>query len=296
MFVSRSYTRTHRLKPSYSLIIKGDKSPNNGFLIDCVDDRNITVDKKDPAYDVDIFGTQIKLSDPNSKLVIMPPESNPRGGKIDDADRESNFHYATGPQRCGKTYTATEIATLYHEFNPRSQIVLISPVNDNKNLKKLGVKVLNCVDPEKAYANFVDPDTKVQSSMFKNSLVIFDDLEAIQCNKDLKNVYEHILSLMNSFLTTGRHQNTSCIIIRHKTCDHNHSTTPLLESKWFHFYPGGPDRDIRYTLKHYCGYNAKQISDFIALGDTNRRVSTFNHRPQSVVAENVAYILKRSED
>jgi hypothetical protein len=307
MFVSRRYSRTHKLKPAYSLIIESDDPAKSGLIIDCVDRMNFCDDDVD---DVNIFGRELKLVDPktgeldlNSKFIIYPSDNlvytEPKKGKKDDThnnDLDSFNHYCVGQQRCGKTYSTTEIATQYKKKFPKNQIILISPINDNKNLQALKPKSINCLDADKAYVNFVDPETKVQPSYFKNSLVIFDDLEAIKDNKELRPVYDSILGLLNNFLTLGRHQGTSVIVIRHRGCDHTHSQAPLRESNWYHLYPQGADRDLKYLLRNYCGFNANQIRRFRKLGDTNRRVSSYNHRPQSVVAERVAYVLQRDDD
>lgn len=321
MFVSRDFTRENNLKPVASLIVKGEDSPHKGLIIDVVDDDRIT---KDLIDDVDIFGDDICL-DEDSRLELLPPhdihpirkvrpkkkskrstisrnfkyESDSDSDDYDYSDEnveektdDSNvitIHYIFGRSGSGKSYKSAELAANYKKMYPERNIVLISPVCDNKRLLRLGVLPLNCIDPVRAYENFVDPETAVTVDMFRDSLVIADDLEVLEGDKQLKDIKAGIDALLNKFLTFGRHQNTSIIIIRHKPCDYRNTKGILAESQWFTFFPNGSDRDINYTLDKYCGLDKNQIKRATSL--KSRAVTLHRSRPRFVLSEHEAYMI-----
>lgn len=328
MFVSRDFTRQNNLKPVASFIVKGEDSPHKGLIIDVVDDDRITkklIDDVDVFGD-DICldeDSRLELLPPHDIHPIRKPKSKQkkkskrstisRNFKYDsDSDPSSDdddsyseehkgsgsksndsnvitIHYIFGHSGSGKSYKSAELAANYKKMYPDRNIVLISPVCDNKRLLALGVLPLNCIDPVKAYENFVDPETAVTVDMFRDSLVIADDLEVLEGDKQLKPIKEGIDALLNKFLTFGRHQNTSLIIIRHKPCDYRNSKGILAEAQWFTFFPNGSDRDIIYTLDKYCGLDKNQIKRIT--GVRSRAVTFRRHRPRFVLGEHEAYIL-----
>lgn len=323
MFVSRDFSRENNLKVISSIIVRGDESPHKGLVIDLVDDDRIT---KQLIDDIDIFGDDICL-DEDSRLELLPPhgihpirkikaKKNRKRGTISrnfkyesESDPESDddfprpvinkhksddsnvisIHYIFGRSGSGKSYKSAELASNYKKLYPDRNIVLISPVCDNKRLLALGVLPLNCIDPVKAYENFVDPDTAVTVDMFRDSLVIADDLEVLEGDKHLKPIKEGIDALLNKFLTFGRHQNTSIIICRHKPCDYRNSKGILAEAQYFTFFPNGSDRDIVYTLDKYCGLSKDQIKRITNI--KSRAVTLHRHRPRYALAEHEAYII-----
>lgn len=327
MFVSRDFTRENNLKPVASLIVKGDESPHKGLIIDVVDDDRITKDLIDDVdvFGDDICldeDSRLELLPPHdihpihkvrpkkkskrptiSRGFKYESDSDPSddddddeedyapthaGGKSDDSN-VITIHYIFGRSGSGKSYKSSELASNYKRMYPERNIVLISPVCDNKRLLSLGVLPLNCIDPVKAYENFVDNETAVTVDMFRDALVIADDLEVLEGDKQLKPIKEGIDALLNKFLTFGRHQNTSICLLRHKPCDYRNSKGILAEAQWFTFFPNGSDRDIIYTLDKYCGLDKTQIKRITSI--RSRAVTLHRHRPRFVLAEHEAYIL-----
>lgn len=309
MFVSRTFTRDNNLSPKVSLIIKGEDSQHKGLIIDLVEDERITEDLID---DIDIFGPEISLDD-DSRLELLPTHTIKKSKKLknikkikvkrkeesEESEEEITrsyddtnkiiIYYIFGCSGSGKSHKCSEIAANYKKMYPERDIVLISPVNDNDKLKRLGVIALNCIDKEKAYRNFVDEETAVTAEDLRDTLVIIDDIEVLEGDKKLKPIKDGIDALLNKLLTFGRHQNTSIILSRHKPCDYRHTRGILSEAQYFSFFPNGQDRDIAYALDKYAGLTKEQIKR--ALKIKSRCVTMHRHRPRMIMGEHEAYVL-----
>lgn len=324
MFVSRNFCLDNNLVPVATLVVKGEDSPHRGLLLDLVEDDRLTDDMID---DIDIFGGSIELDD-DSKLFLLPPHKvrpikklrnrligrgsstisskfkQPPSFSDDDDDIQPSFDvnnydddehndisatYIFGMKGLGKSFHATAIAREYKRLFPHNNIVYISPVCDNKNLLSMGVITLNCLDPDKAEENFVDLDTRVTPDMFRDSLVIFDDIESLDGDPELKKIKSGVYSLMNKFLIYGRHQNTNLIVIRHNAANYRDTKSLLADCDRITVFPKGNVRDIELILDKYCRLTREQIKRILSI--KSRTITIYRKSPVFVVAEHEAYVL-----
>ena len=170
-----------------------------------------------------------------------------------------------GEKGSGKTTLAANFALKYKTMYPNHHLYLISPVYNNKRLMSLNPTKINMSDMDKSHENFVDPDLKINPDDLKNSLVIFDDLEYYDEDKERKGIMSGVYSLLNNILICGRKNNISVVYIRHCMNDYKKTITIQRESTAIFFSTkGGLISDIKRTLDKQ-GYSRKQIKEILSL-------------------------------
>lgn len=282
MFVSKDFAKRKKLKEH--LQVKIDGGQNNGKVISLVsDDKPIKVDNKN------VFGASVGLYDGRFQLI---PKDNP------DQKLKRETHYISGPADSGKTFQAIKILKEYKRKFPDNKIIFLSTVNDNKELEKLDPILINITDPEMIRKNFFDEETKIrfidnpeadfadQKSEFADSIIVFDDLEAITDRR-----FENVLydELINPALSIGRHFRTSVIMIKHQLLDYKKTRTLLLEMDFLHVFPQTQRRQIRNCLMNYVGLE-KPVVEAI-LNVKSRCITIHTKYPQALITEDALYAL-----
>ena len=164
-----------------------------------------------------------------------------------------------GPSGSGKS-TIASIVAKNHKKIYKSKIYVISPIGHDEVLEKIGIKRVDFSD---IISNPITLD-----EIPKNSLVIFDDIEAIVNNKIKKKIYE----LKDIIYTTGRHRNISIISIVHNLQNNKDTKVDLLESKYIVLFPRAGDLyHIKNVMKLYLGIDNKKIEEIINETKLNSR-------------------------
>lgn len=184
-----------------------------------------------------------------------------------------------GPSGSGKSTLAARLAKQWkraNKDNEEGNIILLTPHNDNADLKALKPTVINCTDKEKLYKNFVDDETRIRflddngKSEFASCLLICDDIEGISGmnKKDTQTILFNILNdIIQPCLVHGRHLGVSLIFIKHQT-DLNTPFTRLMqtESHYVGLFPKkGNHQKISYIMKNHMLLNPKYIKRILDL-------------------------------
>jgi hypothetical protein len=198
-----------------------------------------------------------------------------------DKTAERTIFYITAPSGAGKSYLAKEIIQEYHKLYPKRDVYVFSSLDSDTTLDTLKyLKRIKINKPEFMEAELTAED-------FKDSLVLFDDVDCLTDKKKLKKVQD----ILNSILQTGRHFKTSCIYTSHASTA-GHSTKMILnESHVIIFFPstsGG--KMLKYLCDQYLGFNKKQIEKLKDL--KSRWVAVFRKFPRCLVTQNSACLLK----
>ena len=91
---------------------------------------------------------------------------------------------------------------------------------------------------------------------FKNTLVIFDDIDSV-ANKKVKDV---IYGFLFKLLKIGRHSNTSVVYIGHELYAEHKLKNVLNESMYITFFPRYLNfKKSKYLLSEYFGLSKEQI-------------------------------------
>jgi hypothetical protein len=130
---------------------------------------------------------------------------------------------------------------------------------------------------------------ELSSEDFKDSLVIFDDVDCIR-EKKLKNKIKEIL---DKLLQTGRHYNSSVIYLSHLTCNGGDTKLILAECHSITVFPNtlnGRTRD--YLYKSYIGLNKKQIENLKKLEDDTRSLTFVKSYPSCFISDHQIILTK----
>jgi len=194
---------------------------------------------------------------------------------------ERSILYVTGQSGSGKSYYTKDYATNYQKMYPKNEVYLISAVQDVSTIDK--IKKLRKIDIFKP----IFSEVEVPLEEFKDSLVIFDDVDSIS-NKHLK---KKVWQIMSNILTMGRHYNISAIITFHVATAGNETKLILNESQSITIFPSASGgRTLKYLLDSYLGLDKKQIERIKQLD--SRWVTIVKSYPKTVLYDKGAYILR----
>lgn len=169
-------------------------------------------------------------------------------------DREAI--YISGPSGAGKTYFSIQYMKKYLEIYPKRKVYVFARKELDKSLKdyKHSNRIINI-----KLTNEYFEDMKMKD--FKESLIIFDDIENITNDKYLKG---KMMDLVNDVLNVGREQKTSIITISHVMLNYKFSRMMILESNKIVMFPksGNKNQYINF-MKRYMGFSKTQIESIL---------------------------------
>jgi len=188
-----------------------------------------------------------------------------------------NRYLISGPSLCGKSYFAAMLAEDYKRQNPRNNIYLMSAVEHDDALDK--VKPIRIICNEKIV------DDPIQLNELKNSLVIFDDVDAF-LNKDISKSLNH---LRDTIMTTGRHENIAVISTTHLLLEGDKSKKAITQAFTVILFPstGGKYHATEF-LKRYMGYGKDEIKQIISVPS---RWVLINRVPRYILHEKGAFMI-----
>jgi Cdc6-like AAA superfamily ATPase len=125
--------------------------------------------------------------------------------------------YITAPSGSGKSYLAKEIIQEYHKMFPKRPVYVFSSLDSDETLDTL--KYIKRIKIGKE--QFLESELTAED--FKDSMVLYDDIDVISNKKVLKKVQDSLISI----LQTGRHFNVSCIYTSHSSTA-GHATKIIL--------------------------------------------------------------------
>ena len=214
-------------------------------------------------------------------------ENNEKCLLIPNVSKERQVLYCSGMSGSGKSYYIMQYSKQYQKMYPKNDVILFSGLDsDEGSLDKIrDLKRFNI------YADdFLDED--FQSENFKDSLVIFDDLESI----NNKSIFNKVMQIQSTLLTTGRHSRTSVAVSNHSVANGRVTKLILNESNVIVIFKSGlGNRVLKYILDQYLGLDKDQIKKIKRL--KGRSVSIIKSIfPMVVLYEQGGYILAAEED
>lgn len=244
---------------------KGTKDPfHNMFLYLDSDDKPSKTKKQ-------------KISLPfHCKFEILP-NTNPD---------KRNIYYLAGASGSGKSYLCRQIVDNFAKLFPKRKIFIISKLDEDETLD--GIKSKNVIRLD--YKDFVDNPPDVNSSLFYESFVIFDDIDSISNKREDLAIH----TFMNDISITGRkHKHgQGCIsmaFITHYITNYKKTRLILNEATHICLYPQSTSNSqLLYILNSYLGFERKQIRQLKKLG---RWVCVAKNYPQHMISQYEAVIL-----
>ena len=188
--------------------------------------------------------------------------------------------YVSGPSGSGKSTWASQFCKEYKKLHRKNKIVLFSPIQDDDNINEL-----NPISFTLNAENILDEESKVTLEELKDTLCIFDDIDAISDKK----IRDGVRGLLSEILLTGRHYNISTVCTSHILCNWKQSRDLLNESHMVVFFPKTNAYHIKNYLKNHCGFSKDQIQKILRL--PSRWVAVHKNYPNYIISKDQAYII-----
>jgi len=199
--------------------------------------------------------------------------------QLPDKETERSILYITGPSGSGKSYYTRNYILEYKKLFSKNNIYVFSSLDSDETLDKIQ-KIKRIKFTEK----FLLYDFKITD--FKDSLVIFDDVDA-ETNKLKK---AKIYGILNIILNTGRHEKVSAIFTSHLSCAGNETKLILSEAHSITIFPKNMgNRSLKYLLDSYFGLDKHQINYIKKIN--SRWVSLIKTYPSVLISEKQAIVL-----
>lgn len=229
--------------------------------------------------------TDIKQDEKKSKLKRDFTELKINDGsfqQIPNTNQERDVIMVSGQSGSGKSYYINNYLKEYRKAYKKNDIYMFSNLKSDKTLKDSEKHITRInIDNE----ILTDP---INVEDFKNSLVLFDDIDVI---KD-KKLREAVYAILNEILETGRHFNVSCIMTVHYPNKAN-IRTMLNECHSFVYFPWGAIKSTYYVLENYLGVDKNIIKKIKKT--KSRFACVYRSFPQPIITEREIFLLTNEE-
>jgi hypothetical protein len=227
----------------------------------------------------------------DTKLYVSPDEDGAKNGGpvyhctegetlqiVPNTKAERQCIYICGQSGSGKSYFASQYIREYKKSYPKNEIYCISSISEDSSIDSLKPKRIDVLDPEFMLETFTSDD-------FKNSLIIFDDVDVFP-----KKIRDKVMTIVNNILQIGRHSNVSIVFTTHSPTNGQDTKILLAESNIITIFPQTTgNRSLKYLLDNYLGLDRHQILKIKKL--KSRAVSIIRGFPQVVLAEKECFLV-----
>lgn len=194
--------------------------------------------------------------------------------------KERGVHFISGQSGSGKSFFSRKYIEQYHKLYKKRPIYIFSYFNEDPSLDSL--KYLKRIPLDNKFI-----ETELTLDDFKNSLILFDDIDCIR-NKSIKN---KLFGILHSLLELGRHCNCEVLYLSHIATKGIETKCILNEATSITIFPKVMSaRAFKYLLESYFGLDKNQIKHIKQL--KSRAVTILKTYPNIVLYEGGAYILQ----
>lgn len=183
--------------------------------------------------------------------------------------------YISGRRGSGKSFYIVGLLKEFIKYYPKYRIYLFTAKEHDELFEQFKIKKIDVSQVKNA---------EFRSSDFKESLVIFDDVDSLPDDKD-KNYKKPVYDIMTDIIETGRSMGIFTIVTSHLAANSGESKRILNGCSSFTFFLASSSHQTEYTLKHYFGFSPKQIKKILAIDDS-RWVTVFRECPQILLTQN----------
>lgn len=190
--------------------------------------------------------------------------------------------YISGAQGSGKSYWIGQFLKYWknEKGNAKKDIYLFSLKDADTSLDIIKPKRIK-LDEKLKELDYKD---------FKDSTVIFDDVDSIS-DKDIKNI---VYSLLDNIVNVGRSLKINVIASNHASTDGRFTRAIVNSCDMVVYFPmSGSAHGMNYLLNKYIGLDKKDISNIKKL--KSRSVCIYKNYPQMICTERDFYVLSEKE-
>jgi energy-coupling factor transporter ATP-binding protein EcfA2 len=203
--------------------------------------------------------------------------------QVPNPKAEREILYITGPSGSGKSTYTLNYCKEFKKKKKKSDIYLFSALKEDETLDK--IKTKRMIIDDSLIENPIDAEE------FKNSLVIFDDIDVIS-NKDHR---EAVYKILNQILEVGRHHKTSCIVTNHLPTGGKDTRRIINESHSVTYFPqSGSAGQMKRLLQDYLGLDTATLKKIRKLN--TRWATVFKNFPMAVMTEKLIFSLNPDDD
>jgi hypothetical protein len=240
----------------YQMLKEGSSKKEIESIIDNMDDNNNNHGLK---------GSNVK----KEKIIL-------RSGKFQivpsNVFGQPDCVYFVGRAGSGKTFSLAEYLVEFKKYYPNYRIYLFSQKTQDKLLDDLITKRIPLEELESA--NFEAED-------FKETMVIFDDVDVISNKKQEKATFD----LINKILEIGRSYNTFACLTMHLPCNGTQTKRIINRCTHFVYFKNSSNHGTDYALKEYFGFNNDELKKLHKLN--SRSVCIIRECPQIVISNDM---------
>lgn len=242
-------------------LAKIEKGKFNGKIVSITDEDNDDISK-------------------NFSMIHIPDDG--KFQQIPDPETERQILYIFGPSGSGKSTYAKNYIKEWKKKND-GKVYLFSSLKEDESLDE--IKPKRIIIDEKLVEEPLDTE------MFEDSLVIFDDIDVIK-EKDIKNA---VYDVLNGILEIGRHFRIGCILTNHLPSNGKDTRRILNECHSITYFPhAGGGRGTKYFLENYAGLSLKEMRKIKKM--KTRWATIFKVYPMCVMTEKDLFTFDDLED
>jgi hypothetical protein len=200
--------------------------------------------------------------------------------KAIDVSQEREVLYVSGMSGAGKSYFCRQYIERYRKKYPKRNVFVFSSLPSCKTLDKLKyLKRIKINESEFMSRVVTAPD-------FKDSLVLFDDIDVISNKRIKAKVYE----VMNSILQIGRHHDATALVTSHNVTNGQETKIVLNEATSIVLFPkASGNKSLLYISDSYLGLDSKQAKELKKI--EGRFVCVVRAHPRCVFSLKRIYLL-----
>lgn len=182
----------------------------------------------------------------------------------------------------GKSWFVREYAKSYHKMFPKNPIYLISYLDHDATLDAFKEIVrIKAFEP-----NFLNECLDLDLEEFRDSFIIFDDIDSIVNRKTKETIY----GFLNKVLRIGRHYNISVAYVGHALYGSNEIKQVLFEAQSITIFPKFLTyKKLKYLLEVYMGFSKEQITKIRAIKD--RSVTIIKGADKLILSDTQCFML-----
>lgn len=202
--------------------------------------------------------------------------------QIPDVETERQIGFITGASGSGKSTYIKKYVMQYKKAFKKNPIYLFSALKEDESLDE--------VKPSRIKIDDALVSNPIDIEEFKDSMVIFDDIDVIRDKKQREAVYD----ILNQVLEVGRHHNISCWVANHLPTAGKDTRRILNEAHFIVYFPhSGSARQLNYLLQDYIGLDKKDIKKL--KNSKSRWATIFKNYPMIAMTEKEIFVISSTE-
>ena len=202
--------------------------------------------------------------------------------QVPDTTKEREIVYMTGPSGSGKSTYTRKYLEQWKKKNKDKEIYMFSSLPEDESLDD--------VKPQRIKLDSSIYEDPIEVEEFKDSVVIFDDIDVISDKK----IRDAVYNILNKVLEIGRHFKITALVTNHLPTNGKDTRRILNEAHQVIYFPHSASGRIKYLLIDYLGLDKKMVQYFRK--QNSRWCCVFKNYPMVYMLEHEIGLLNHLDD